>query len=139
MPADKISARNPMAEAESRAGVQPIDELLDERAILIRQVAPLRAVYGSFGTWESQRKMMLARLKGQVRAEALRGTTARKMTNDQIDDEAHDHPEYMEFITKATKERATWIVLESKIEDIDFRIQRGQAVVRFASAEARLG
>lgn len=127
-----------MAEAESRAGVQPIDELLDERGSLIAKVAPLRAVYGSFGTWEAQRKMMLARLKGQVRAEAMRGPTARKLTNDQIDDEAHDHPEYMEFITKATKERAQWIVLESKIEDIDFRIQRGQAVVRFASAEARL-
>lgn len=127
-----------MAEAESRAGVQPIDELLDERASLVAKVAPLRAVYGSFGTWEAQRKMMLARLKGQIRAEMLKGSTARRLTNDQIDDEAHDHPEYMEFITKATKERATWIVLESKIEDIDFRIQRGQAVVRFASAEARL-
>ena len=128
-----------MAEIEARASVQPIDELLDERDILIRQVAPLRAVYGSFGTWEAQRKMMLARLKGQVRAEAMRGTTARKLTNDQIDDEAHDHPEYMDFITTATKQRATWIVLEAKIEAIDFRIQRGQAVVRFASAEARLG
>ena len=128
-----------MAEIEARASVQPIDELLDERDILIRQVAPLRAVYGSFGTWEAQRKMMLARLKGQVRAEAMRGTTARKLTNDQIDDEAHDHPEYMDFITTATKQRAIWIVLEAKIEAIDFRIQRGQAVVRFASAEARLG
>ena len=127
-----------MAEAESRAGVQPIDELLDERTVLIRQVAPLRAVYGSFGTWEAQRKMMLARLKGQVRAEAQRATTARKLTNDQIDDEAHDHPEYLEFITTATKQRAEWIVTEAKIEAIDFKIQRGQAVVRFVSAEARL-
>lgn len=127
-----------MAEIEARASVQPIEELLDERATLIQRVANLRAVYGSFGTWEAQRKMMLARLKGQVRAEALRGTTARKLTNDQIDDEAHDHPEYMDFITMATKERAAWIVLEAKIEAIDFRIQRGQAVVRFASAEARL-
>lgn len=136
--ADSIRTRNPMSEIESRAGVQPIDELLDERDTLVQKVANLRAVYGSFGTWEAQRKMMLARLKGQVRAESLRGTTARKLTNDQIDDEAHDHPEYMDFITTATKERATWIVLESKIEAIDFRIQRGQAVVRFASAEARL-
>jgi chorismate mutase len=136
--ADKINAGSPMAEIEARASVQPIEELLDERATLIQRVANLRAVYGSFGTWEAQRKMMLARLKGQVRAEALRGTTARKLTNDQIDDEAHDHPEYMDFITMATKERAAWIVLEAKIEAIDFRIQRGQAVVRFASAEARL-
>lgn len=127
-----------MAEIEARASVQPIEELLDERATLIQRVANLRAVYGSFGTWEAQRKMMLARLKGQVRAEALRGATARKLTNDQIDDEAHDHPEYMDFITMATKERAAWIVLEAKIEAIDFRVQRGQAVLRFASAEARL-
>ena len=137
--ADKLTIRTPMAEIEARASVQPIDELLDERDTLIRQVAPLRAVYGSFGTWEAQRKMMLARLKGQVRAEAMRGTTARKMTNDQIDDEAHDHPEYMDFITRSTKERAQWIVLDAKIEAIDFTIQRGQAMVRFVSAEARLG
>ena len=135
---DKLTIRTPMAEIEARASVQPIDELLDERDTLIQKVANLRAVYGSFGTWEAQRKMMLARLKGMVRAEAMRGTTARKMTNDQIDDEAHDHPEYMDFITTATKDRSLWIVLESKIEGIDFKIQRGQAVMRFATAEARL-
>ncbi len=136
--ADKLNAGSPMAEIEARASVQPLDELLDERATLTLKVAMLRAIYGSFGTWESQRKMMLARLKGQIRAEAQRGTTARKLTNDQIDDEAHDHPEYMDFITHATKDRANWIVLESKIEAIDFKIQRGQAVMRFATAEARL-
>ena len=127
-----------MADIEARASVQPLDELLDERATLILRVAQLRAVHGSFGTWEANRKIMLARLKGQIRAEAQRAATARKMTNDQIDDEAHDHPEYTDFITVSTKDRANWIVLESKIEAIDFKIQRGQAVIRFATAEARL-
>lgn len=136
--ADKITASSPMAEAESRAGIQPIHELLDERMALIRQAASLRAVYGSFGTWEAQRKMMLARLKGQIRAEAMRQATARKMTNDQIDDEAHDHPEYMDFITRSTKERALWIVLDAKIEAIDFTIQRGQAITRFVTNEMHL-
>ena len=136
--ADKLNAGTPMGELEARASVQPIDELLDERSTLIAKVALLRAVYGSFGTWEANRKIMLARLKGQIRAEASRSATARKLTNDQIDDEAHDHPEYMDFITTATKDRAQWIVLESKIEGIDFKIQRGQAVMRFATAEARL-
>jgi hypothetical protein len=136
--ADKISASSPMAEAETRAGVKPIEESLDERATWITQVAPLRAVYGSFGTWEAQRKIMLAGIKGRIRAEASRLATARKLSNDQIDDEAHDDPAYTEFITNATKDRSRWIVLENKIESVDFIIQRGQAMVRFVSAEARL-
>lgn len=127
-----------MAEVEARASVQPLEELLDERDTLVRQVAPLRAVYGAFGVHEAQRKILLAGLRGQIRAEALREKSARRLTNDQIDDEAHDHPAYLDFITTATKERAQWIVLEAKIEAIDFRIQRSQAIIRFVSAEARL-
>lgn len=127
-----------MAEVEARASVQPLEELLDERDTLIRRVANLRAVYGSFGTWDGQRKILLAGLKGRIRADAMRQAMARRLTNDQIDDEAHADPVYEDFITTATKERAEWIVLESKIENIDFKIQRGQAIVRFATAETRL-
>lgn len=136
--ADKINAGTPMAEAEARAGIQPVDELLDERATLIDKVAPLRAMYGSFGTWDAMRKILLSQIKGRIRAEATRDKTARKLTNDQVDEEAHEDGEYIEFIADSTKDRATWIRLEAKVEAIDSKIMRGQAIVRFVSSEARL-
>ncbi len=133
---DLILARSPMAEAEGRAQVQPIDELLAERSHLASQIAPLRAVYGSFGTFDHQRKILLSRIKGEIRAGAVRDK--RKVNNDQVDEEAHEHPEYVEFITTATKNRALWIVLEGRLENVDFTIQRGQAVLRYAAGELRL-
>lgn len=133
---DHIVASSPMAEAELRASVQPIDELLAERSHLIEKCAPLRAVYGSFGTFDHSRKILLSRLKGEIRARAVRDQ--RKITNDQVDEEAHEHPDFIEFITDATKARTQWIKLEAIIEAIDFKIQRGQAVMRFAASEARL-
>ena len=135
---DRIVVTSLMADAELRASVQPVEELLAERATLIDRVAPLRAVYGSYGTFDAQRKILLSRLKGQIRAEAHRQKTPRRLSNDQVDEEAHEHPAFIEFITTATKARAEWIVLEAKVEDVDFRIQRGQAVMRFTANEVRL-
>ncbi len=125
-----------MAEAESRAGVQSADELLDERAVLVEKVADLRARYGGFGTFDHLRKIELSRLKGLVRAQSTRDKI--KMTNDQIDDEAHAHPDYYDFITTATKERAQWTKLENQIESITARLNRGQAILRYVSSEPRI-
>lgn len=128
---------SPMAEAEARLGIQPIDELLDQRHHLVDKVADLRAQYGPFGTFDHIRKIELARLKGLVRAQAVRDGI-KKLTNDEVDDTAHDHPDYRDLITRATRDRAAWVRLEAEIEAIDATINRGQAVARFAAAEARL-
>lgn len=127
---------NPMEEAELRAGVEPIGQLLAERGVLIDKVADLRAKYGNFGTHEALRKAELARISGVLRA---RYSLAKaKVSAAQIDDEAHGHPDYIEFITEATKQRARWVRLEAEIEDIDKRVNRGQAILRFVSMERTL-
>jgi hypothetical protein len=127
---------SPMAEAEARLGIQPIDELLDQRRHLVDKVADLRAQYGSFGTFDHLRKIELARIAGLIRAQAVRDHM--KMTAAEVDDATHDHPDYRDLITRATRERAQWVRLEAEIEAIDATINRGQAVARFAAAEARL-
>lgn len=123
------------SEAEARAGVEPLDQLLAERQRLIGQVATLRAVYGSFGTWDHQRKSELARLKSLIRLQAIRDKE--RLNNDQVDERAHEHPDYTVFLTTATRERAEYFKLEARIEDIDFRINRGQALLRFVASEPR--
>lgn len=124
-------------ETELRAGVEPIDALLHRRRTLVEQVASLRAVYGAFGTWDHSRKSELSRIKSVIRLQALRAN--KKMNNDQVDEEAHEHPDYTLFITRATRERAEYFRFEASIEDIDFRINRGQALLRYVSSEPRGG
>ena len=124
---------NPMQDAEIRCGVQPAQELLDERTLLVEKVADLKAVYGSFGTFDHLRKIELSRLKGLVRAQATRDKV--KLNNDQVDDDAHAHIDYIEFIRQATTDRAKWVRLENQIEAVSARIFRGNAMIRFVSNE----
>jgi hypothetical protein len=125
---------SPMSDVEVQMSIQPIEELLRERDVLVGKVATLRAKFGAFGTWEALRKIELARLRGLIRAQALRDK--RKISNDAIDDEAHGHPDYADFVTLGTNQRAEWVKLESLIEGIDFTINRGQSVARFVTSAA---
>lgn len=131
-----LTARTPMGDMESKMGVQPIEELLAERDHLVNQVADLRARFGAFGTYNDLRKIELARIAGLIRAQALRDE--RKMTGAEVEDATHAHPDYVDFVTTATVERARWVKFEAAIEGIDFTINRGQAIARFATAEAHL-
>jgi hypothetical protein len=54
-----------------------------------------------------------------------------------LDDEAHAHADYFDFITTATKQRAEWVKLEAKVEEIDHKIYRGNGLLKFASSEFR--
>lgn len=127
---------NPMTEVEHRIGLRPIEELLARRGELVEKVADLRARFGPFGTFEHLRKIELARIEGLIRIEAMRDK--RKITNDQVKSEAHAHPDYIEMVIEATKQRARWVKLEARIEEIDMTINRGQAITRFLAAEAHL-
>lgn len=123
-------------ELESRAGVEPLDELLAQRQALVEQVAPLRALYGPFGVWDAQRKVELAKSQAIVRAEAL--AKGVKVTEAFIDEAAHAGDRYADFIIQSTEARANWIVLEEQIQAITDRIQRGNVLGRFASQELGL-
>ena len=125
-----------MRNHEERLGIVPIDDLLAERSTLIELVADLRARYGSFGTFEHIRKMELARLGGLVRAQAVRDKV--KLTAAEVDDAEHDHPDYRDLITTATRERAAWCKLEAEIDALEHRIYRANVIARFATSEARM-
>ena len=127
---------DPMTAAENRMGVTPLSELLPQRQLLIDKVATLRAKFGTWGTWDALRKVELSRLKGLIRAQATRDK--RKVSAMQVDEEAHAHPDYIDFVTLATVELSDMIRLEARIEAIDFTIQRGQSVGRYVANELHL-
>ncbi len=133
---DIITARSPMRAIEERIGIESVDVLLAQRAALVEKGADLRARYGPFGTFDHLRKIELARLAGLVRAQATRDGV--KVTAAEVDDNAHSHPDYREFIAAATNQRAEWSRVEAKIEAIDATIQRANAIVRYLTSEARL-
>ncbi len=111
-------------------GVKPLHELLEEREHLIQKIATLRARYGAFGTWDHERKLTLAKIKASTRAQMT--AAGAKISNDQLDDLAHAAPEYIDYVTRATNEKADWIRTEAQIDAIDFTINRGQALLRLS-------
>ncbi len=133
---DHLHAYDPMATTERRLGLRPVEELLAERAALTQRIADYRARFGAFGTFDHLRKVELARIAGLVRAQALRDKI--KMTAAEVDDAAHSHPDYRDFIAEATTQRAEWVKLEHEIEAIDWTIRRGQTIASFLTSEARL-
>jgi len=140
--ADHIVVRSRMAEVEDAIGIPPVEELLAERQQLVERVAELRARHGSFGTFDALRKSKLATIKMLIRAQAQRdgrkADNGKPLTNDQIEDEAHAHPDYTEFVIQATRERADLTKAEGLIANIDATIQRANVVARYATAEVHL-
>jgi len=109
-------------------GVKGVGEVVDERTHRVRQSANLRALHGSFGLWDHQRKILLAKLRTMIRGGAV--ASGAKMTEAAIDDAAHAHPEYVEFITQGVIDKQKWIESEAVIEGIDFQFYRDQAITK---------
>jgi len=126
----------PLGEIEQRMGIPPIESLLAERDELVRQVARLRALYGSGGTYDSLRRIELSKAQAVVRAQAA--LEGKKTTESAIEEAAHVSNGYVDFVIQATSERADWILLEARLEGIDFTINRGQAVSKYVTAELGL-
>lgn len=130
-----LTPLSPMGDIETRMGIEPIENLLDERRRLVDQVAELRAKYGPWGAWDALRKVQLSqalfRIKEGYRAAGI------KRSNDEVDAEAHADGDYIAFVRLAVTERAKWVKLEERITAIDFIINRAQAVARFVTSEPR--
>ncbi len=65
--------------------------------------AALEAWFGNFSWFEHYRKCVLANCRAIVRAKAT--LEGRKITVDQTDDEAHQHPNYLGFLDEGLQGR----------------------------------
>ena len=132
MPRDSGS----MKDTEDRLGISHIEERMAERADLIDGVADLRAVHGSFGTWDAARKSALSAVKMLLRAQYTRGKV--HFTEAKLDEESHAHPDYVAAVTAATMERAELVRLDAKIHALDAIVRRENGLVHYCANEARL-
>jgi hypothetical protein len=125
-----------MSDIENRVGIVELDELLARRQELTQQAASLYAVYGPFGTAEHRRKVVLATAELQVRSDIAQ--SGEKATEGKVDAMARTHTMYLDFLDAMEAGRAEWLVAETKLQAIADHIQRGNALMRYATQEVRL-
>jgi len=125
-----------MQDYESKLGLSSLDSLLDARATIVGKLADLRAMHGPFGKFDPMRKQKLAAFAEIVRADyAEKG---KKITEARIDQLAHAHPQYVEWLTAMLKEHALMIDFDHELKNIEDRIARENALIYYAKNELRL-
>ena len=127
---------SPLADLSDRHGLPDVDHLLARRAELVKEAAPLRALYGPGGTFPHARKVELSKLAALMRAMGVAQQT--KLTEAAIEEAAHSHDDYAGLIARATTDATRLVIVEGEIHEIDTRISWGQSTARMISAELRL-
>lgn len=122
-------------DAETRAGVEPIDQLLAERDQIVGELAPLWAEYGPGGVGEHRLSAERSRIIGLLRASAA--MHEQKVTEAALEAGSRAHPDYIALMAKQTTERATFFKKQEELRAIDFRLNRGQALLRAYASEVR--
>jgi len=124
-----------MGEFEASIGIEPLDLLLAKHGKLREQHAALWAKYGPGGVADNLRKSELSRIKEMLRAKAIESGV--KMTEAALDDASHDHADYHAFVGLMLNERVKYYELDAKLRELDWRFQRGQGLLRYATHEPR--
>lgn len=138
-----MAFRRSRAELEEAIGVEPIEALQHKRRMLIQQVAPLRAKYGERGTWEARRKLIRFGKMNEVIA-ALEKERAgnekaseRKVSEAEAERIAGSSTEYVKLLDIMEQEMARYILLEDEITSLTERINRDNALIKYATFEPR--
>ena len=124
-----------MSEVEAAAGIEPLDILISLHRKRRAEFAALWAKYGTGGVADHLRKSELSRIKEVLRATAA--TAGTKVTEAALDDGAHDHPDYRDFLALAIAERAKFFEAEAALKEVEWRINRGQGLLRYVATEPR--
>src|SRR6266550_4480864 len=103
---DNVVAMTGMAELEAKMGIPPLEGLLAERDEIVRELAPLRARHGPGGSYGDLRKIELMKVAALIRVEEV--GKGNKLTEARIEEASHADPRYMDYVIKATVEKARY-------------------------------
>lgn len=126
-------------------GPTPIDTAAREQRIVMwldnlhhldLTIAPLRARYGPGGTFDHERKVLLASFRDEARLTKLQA--GEKTTEAALDDVAHAHVGYQEFIERALTERTQMATLEAERVRLDGLIALYRSMIYFDGRVAGL-
>jgi hypothetical protein len=113
------------------------DELLARRAEITERVAPYRALYGGNG-YMGERMFKLDEARVAIAVRARLTVEGKKVTEPMVDAETRADAEYIAALTKDVRDRAEWVELEEKLNEIDWRLRMRQSDAMLLAAEARL-
>ena len=113
------------------------EELLDRRIAIVRELAPLRALYGGTGYMgERMFKVDEAKIATAVRAR-LRDA-GEKTTEPQIDALTRVDDGYIHALTRDVEKRTRWTELEERLNEVEWRLRCRNVDASVLTAEARL-
>ena len=124
-----------LRDIENRIGIGHVDEHAARYLNLSKEAAPLRAKYGPGGTFDAQRKADLSAIRMLLRARYA--DKDEKVSEARLDEEAHCHRGYVEFIGNATTERARLAELDAELETLQWLVNREQGLIRYTTNEPR--
>lgn len=113
------------------------DELLSRRATIVRELAPLRALYGGNG-YMGERMFKTDEAKIAVAIRGRLRDAGEKTTEPQIDALVRVHDDYTKALTTDVEKRARWVDLEERLNEVDWRLRCRNADASLLAAEARL-
>lgn len=115
LPADILKA------VESRAETDSLGDLHQRRRMLLEQLAPLAALYGNFGLWDSRRKQLLEAMK--VKHRMLLAQEGTKATEGLIDALAHADEQYERFLDDSYTSKIEYIKMDNELSELLERIE----------------
>jgi hypothetical protein len=128
---------------EDKIGVDYLDEQHAERDAQGDEYATLWADFGPPDFADKERVALMAELNLEIR-ELWSGPLPEsgkpwpKITDDSVKAAVHSHARYKKWIEDNKPRAKRYAILKEKIAKIEARIERGNAVIRYAAAEARL-
>lgn len=121
---------------QARMNVQPVEELLEQRAHLIKQNSKRQALYGASSTWKTRRDMLSAMIALEVRRELA--TEGEKVTDKIVEAHVLTDQRFKAFIDATEDEIAAFHIAQDAIEAINDLLLRDAAIARHTAMEARL-
>ena len=125
-----------MTALESRADVDSLEALQHERRMLVHQIAPLKALHGSFGLWDAKRQQMSRAM--QVKARLLLIQAGVKPTDKQVEAEALASEQYEQFVDDSLAARISYIEMQDAIDAIEERIRSREIALQAYNGEMRM-
>ena len=98
------------------------DHLIDQRAAIVAELAPLFARYGEGGTADYERVIIRARCQ-KIARDTLTAAGV-KITESAVEAEAYTHPAYSEAVVEMTNGRHRCFELEQELATLDMRIRQ---------------
>lgn len=120
-----------------KAAQEESTRLRKEEARVASLLTSYKARYGYPSHYEHERKVKLSVLKEARRAEYHRA--GEKITESQLDEYAHAHPDYQNFLNEGLRDRRTMENLEAELTRIKGELETSKASEVYFERASRMG